>query len=214
AGRAPPHGPLLRPPCPRKPHDPRLEAHLLRLPHHPPRRGHRLLRHLAQPPPAQTQALPRRLLRNRAGPAGRVRERPGPVQADGPELEPARGVYGAMHGSVFYKDQRVGPVRLTGPFDQGPKSTKVLDEVLTVSGRRWDRSRGKVAFRLDVTATVMFRVSTWRSETHRMHANCDVDVGPEGSILPSFKSKRYTVKKNISLDCVYFFFFLPLVFWV
>ncbi|CAI0468130.1 unnamed protein product [Linum tenue] len=111
--------------------------------------------------------------------------------------------YGAMQGAVFYKDQQIGSARLTEPFDQGPKTTKVLDEVLTgatltVSSQRWaefqgDRSLGKVPFRLDITATIMFKVSTWRSETHRMHANCDVDVGPDGSILPIFRSKRCPV---------------------
>ncbi|CAN1165886.1 NDR1/HIN1-like protein 13 [Linum perenne] len=111
--------------------------------------------------------------------------------------------YGAMQGSVFYKDQQIGSAQLTDPFDQEPKSTMILNKVLsgatmTVTSRRWaevqgDRSLGKVPFRLDITATIMFRVSAWHSENHRMHATCEVSVGSDGSILPMYRTKRCPV---------------------
>ncbi|CAK9169906.1 unnamed protein product [Ilex paraguariensis] len=45
-------------------------------------------------------------------------------------------------------------------------------------------------FRLEVTSSIRFKVSTWNSKHHKMHANCPVGVGPDGLILASYKDKR------------------------
>ncbi|KAL5775390.1 hypothetical protein ACOSP7_012947 [Xanthoceras sorbifolium] len=111
--------------------------------------------------------------------------------------------YYSMEGLVYYRDQRVGSTPLKDPFYQEPKTTTVLDATLsgatlTVSSQRWneflnDRGKGKVAFRLEIRSTIRFRVSTWDSKRHTMHATCDVVVGPNGSILPISKDKRCPV---------------------
>lgn len=108
-----------------------------------------------------------------------------------------------MDGSVFYKDQKIGSTPLLFPFYQQPKNTTDVIGVLsgatlTVNNQRWteflsDRSRGSVVFRLELTSTIRFKVSTWDSKDHRMHANCDVGVGPDGAILALYKDKRCSV---------------------
>ncbi|KAF7811128.1 NDR1/HIN1-like protein 26 [Senna tora] len=111
--------------------------------------------------------------------------------------------YEAMDGSVYYKDQKIGSTPLLYPFYQDPKNTTDVHGVLsgatlTVNSHRWtefmnDRSRGSVVFRLELTSTIRFKVSTWNSKNHRMHANCDVGVGPDGTILPIYRDKRCPV---------------------
>ncbi|KAK4858878.1 hypothetical protein QYF36_023339 [Acer negundo] len=111
--------------------------------------------------------------------------------------------YYSMEGMVYYRDQEVGSTHLKDPFYQEPKTTTVLDATLsgatlTVSSRRWeefmnDRGKGKVVFRLDIKSVVRFKVSTWDFHRHTMHATCDVEVGPNGSILPTSKDKRCPV---------------------
>ena len=111
--------------------------------------------------------------------------------------------YEAMNGSVYYKDQRIGSTPLLFPFYQEPKNTTVVDGVLsgaklTVSSKRWDefqsdRSRGSVVFSLELTSRIRFKLSMWDSKRHRIHANCDVGVGPNGMILDSYKNKKCPV---------------------
>ncbi|KAJ9136297.1 hypothetical protein P3X46_033389 [Hevea brasiliensis] len=111
--------------------------------------------------------------------------------------------YDHVEGSVYYKDQRIGYTPLLDKFYQEPKNTTIVYGVLsgatlTVNSQRWmeflnDRSQGMVIFRLDVTSNIRFKVSTWDSKRHRMHANCDVGVGPDGSILASYGNKRCPV---------------------
>ncbi|KAE8724417.1 hypothetical protein F3Y22_tig00010533pilonHSYRG00339 [Hibiscus syriacus] len=111
--------------------------------------------------------------------------------------------YDTMVGSVFYRDQRIGSAPLMDPFFQEPKTTTVVDRTfgaatLTVNSKRWeefmnDRQKGMVVFRLDITSVIGFKVSTWRSKHHRMHVNCDVAVGRDGTILPAWKNKRCPV---------------------
>lgn len=108
-----------------------------------------------------------------------------------------------MDGSVYYRDQKIGSTPLLFPFYQEPKNTTEVHgdlsgATLTVNNYRWeefmsDRAQGKVVFRLELTATIRFKVNTWDSKNHRMHANCDVGVGPDGSILPTYKDKRCPV---------------------
>lgn len=111
--------------------------------------------------------------------------------------------YDKMSASVYYRDQKIGSTPLLDSFYEGPKTTKVLAAVLggatlNVSSERWmefttDRSKGPVAFRLEITSTIRFKISTWDSKRHGMHANCDVLVGPDGLILPTSKDLRCPV---------------------
>ncbi|PRQ28535.1 putative Late embryogenesis abundant protein, LEA-14 [Rosa chinensis] len=112
--------------------------------------------------------------------------------------------YDQMDGAVYYKDQRIGLISsLLPPFYQGPKNTTIVHgsftgASLTVSSQRWtefmnDRAKGTVVFRLDLTSAIRFKISTWTSKRHRVHANCDVDVGQDGLILAISKDKRCPV---------------------
>ena len=112
--------------------------------------------------------------------------------------------YDSMNGSVYYRDQKIGAAPLIlEPFYQEPKSTKIVEgsfsgATLDVSSQRWmefmnDRKKGTVVFRLELSAIIRFRVSSWESKRHRMHANCDVDVGPDGLILDVSKNRRCPV---------------------
>lgn len=109
--------------------------------------------------------------------------------------------YDVMLVALYYQDQNIGGATLLFPFTQGPKNTTVLYGVLingatlTVNNQRWmqfqtDLGKGAVVFRLDVTSTIRFKISTWYSRRHKMHANCEVGVGPDGSILASYREKR------------------------
>ncbi|XP_010530400.1 PREDICTED: protein YLS9, partial [Tarenaya hassleriana] len=111
--------------------------------------------------------------------------------------------YDSMEGSVYYKDQRVGSSPLLYPFFQEPKNTTVVTQSLagaslTVSSTRWteftnDRAQGSVAFRLEMVSVIRFKLSSWISKRHRMHANCNIVVGPDGVILPKFNHQRCPV---------------------
>ncbi|PON41041.1 Late embryogenesis abundant protein [Parasponia andersonii] len=112
--------------------------------------------------------------------------------------------YDSMNGSVYYRDQKIGSTPLIPePFYQEPKSTRDIigafsGATLTVNSQRWkefmnDRARGTVVFRLEFASTIRFRVSSWESKRHRMYANCDVDVGPDGLILPISKNRKCPV---------------------
>ncbi|KAF8035771.1 hypothetical protein BT93_C1713 [Corymbia citriodora subsp. variegata] len=111
--------------------------------------------------------------------------------------------YDAMDGSVFYKDQKIGSRSLFSETHQDPKTTTIVSgafsgATLTVTSQHWmeflaDRAAGSVTFRLDLASAIRFKVSTWTSRTHRMHASCPVAVGANGSILPSSKDKRCPV---------------------
>ncbi|PSS04719.1 NDR1/HIN1-Like protein [Actinidia chinensis var. chinensis] len=111
--------------------------------------------------------------------------------------------YDAMHVTLYYHDQSMGETSLLFPFFQEPKNTTVVDGVLsgatlTVNNELWmqfqaDLGRGVVIFRLEVTSNIRFKVSTWDSKRHKMHANCEVGVGSDGSILASYVDKRCPV---------------------
>ncbi|KAL3519536.1 hypothetical protein ACH5RR_017685 [Cinchona calisaya] len=111
--------------------------------------------------------------------------------------------YDSMHVTVSYDDQNVGATSLLFPFYQGPKNTTILASslsgaTLTVNNQRWqeflaDRSQGRVIFKLDVTSRIRFKISSWDSKHHTLHANCPVGVGPDGMILLEYKDKRCPV---------------------
>lgn len=111
--------------------------------------------------------------------------------------------YDSISGSVYYRDNLIGSTPLLYPFYQKPKNTTVVagalsGATLTVNSQRWmefmdDRAKGTVVFRLDITSVIRFKVSTWDSKRHRMHANCNVAVGPDGLILATSRDKRCPV---------------------
>lgn len=111
--------------------------------------------------------------------------------------------YDTMVSAVYYKDQKIGTKPLLFPFLQEPKTTTIINDVLSgatlaVSSSRWaefmsDRSKATVPFRLEITANIRFKVSTWNSKHHRLHADCPVSVGADGTILATSKEKRCRV---------------------
>ena len=111
--------------------------------------------------------------------------------------------YDSMEASIYYKDQRVAQTSLLFPFYQEPKNTTVIYDQLegttiTESSQRTselmnDLAKGSVVFRLELTSMIRFKVSTWKSKSHRMHASCDVGVAPDGNILAAYKDKRCPV---------------------
>ncbi|GLT76488.1 hypothetical protein SLA2020_481410 [Shorea laevis] len=111
--------------------------------------------------------------------------------------------YDSLVGTVFYRDQSIGTTPLSGPLYQEPKTTWVVFGVLggatlNVNNARWtdflnDRQQGAVIFRLGITSTIKFKVSTWDSKSHKAHVDCEVSVGPDGLILPSSRSKKCNV---------------------
>ncbi|XP_004496781.1 NDR1/HIN1-like protein 26 [Cicer arietinum] len=111
--------------------------------------------------------------------------------------------YESMDGSVYYRNQKIGSIPLLSSFYQGPKNTTEVDGVfsgttLTISSQGWseiqnDRDDGSVMFSLELTSVIKFKISTWGSKRHKMHANCDVAVGPDGSLLHIYKDKKCPV---------------------
>lgn len=115
--------------------------------------------------------------------------------------------YDSVQVAVFYQeDQNIGGSQVLFPFYQEPKNTTVIGGTLsgpslTATGQQWqqiaaDRARGNAVFRLEITSVIRFKISSWDSKRHRMHANCPVHIGPDGSILRDYKDKRCPVYFN------------------
>lgn len=108
--------------------------------------------------------------------------------------------YNEMQVTAFYDDQRIGGQPVLFPFYQEPKNSTLIfgtlsGTTLTVNNGRWmqflgDRTRGKVTFRLEITSTIRFKISTWDSKWHKLHANCEAVVGADGLMLASYKETR------------------------
>ncbi|CAN4078302.1 unnamed protein product [Withania somnifera] len=108
--------------------------------------------------------------------------------------------YDAMQITATYQEQSIGNSQLLTPFYQLPKNTTVLagtfsGPMVTVTGTQWqqmldDRSRGTVVLRLELTARIRFKIRSWKSKHHNMHANCPVGVGQDGMILAGYIDKR------------------------
>ncbi|KAI3466598.1 hypothetical protein Pfo_023261 [Paulownia fortunei] len=114
--------------------------------------------------------------------------------------------YDSMQLTVYFQDLRIGGSPLLFPFYQEPKNTTIIagqlgGASLTVTSQQWqqfmaDSARGEVVFRLEITSVIRFKISTWDSKRHRMHANCPVGVGPDGLILPNYRVNRCPVYFN------------------
>nr|XP_043619288.1 NDR1/HIN1-like protein 26 [Erigeron canadensis] len=111
--------------------------------------------------------------------------------------------YDMMNLTLYYKDQNIAETPLLFPFYQSPKNTAIIygtlsRPVLIINNVRWmqflaARKLGVVSFRLDVTSSIRFKVSKWDSRHHKMHANCEIGVGPNGMLLASDREKKCPV---------------------
>nr|XP_043627113.1 NDR1/HIN1-like protein 26 [Erigeron canadensis] len=111
--------------------------------------------------------------------------------------------YDAMQLTLYYQNQNIGAMPIMSPFYQSPKNTTILDSVLArpalvVDEARWaqfvaDKIRGQVLFRLEVASSIKFKVATWESKRHKIHANCDIGVGPDGLLLSSYANQKCKV---------------------
>ncbi|CAK8573773.1 unnamed protein product [Lathyrus sativus] len=111
--------------------------------------------------------------------------------------------YESMTGTVYYRKNVIGSTPIPFPSYQGPKNTTKINAVftgptLTVSNQGWteiqnDRADGSVMFSLELTSVIKFKISSWESQRHKMHANCDVGVAANGSLLHIYKDKRCPV---------------------
>ncbi|KAK0579625.1 hypothetical protein LWI29_028849 [Acer saccharum] len=114
-------------------------------------------------------------------------------------------LYESIDGSIYYKDQKVGVMPLLYSFNQSPKNTTILQQVFgwtvtmsSANNHRWreimnDRTGGTVKFSVRLASFIRFKNSIWDRRHHRMHAECDIDVGPDGLILPSSVHDRCPV---------------------
>ncbi|KAJ4982456.1 hypothetical protein NE237_033293 [Protea cynaroides] len=113
--------------------------------------------------------------------------------------------YNAMVSALYFQDQRIGgtplPLPSPSPYYQKPQTTTSIEaqlgvpSTLVITDERWKalmvaRVKGTIWFRLDVTSTIQFKIATWRSKHHKMHASCQVAVGQDGIILPVSEEKR------------------------
>ncbi|KAI3495228.1 hypothetical protein L1887_37467 [Cichorium endivia] len=111
--------------------------------------------------------------------------------------------YNTMNLTIYHQEQTIAETPLLFPFYQSPKNAAVIYGTLSGSTLRIDKVRwmqfmaarkhGAVPFRVDVAALIHFKVSAWDSRHHKMHANCEIGVGPSGTILGSDKKKKCPV---------------------
>ncbi|KAJ0692314.1 putative Late embryogenesis abundant protein [Helianthus annuus] len=124
------------------------------------------------------------------------------VTARNPNIE--IGIYyDTVNLTLYYRDQVIAQTPLLFPFYQSPKNTAIIYGTLSrpqlkIDNARWTqflaaRKQGAVPFRLDVASSIRFKVSTWDSRRHKMHANCEIGVGPNGMLLASDKGKKCPV---------------------
>lgn len=102
--------------------------------------------------------------------------------------------YDTMHLTLYYQNNlNIGEKPVLFPFYQSPKNTTILygdlqGSTFQVDEARWaqfiaDRNRGSVSFRLEVASSIRFKVATWESKNHKMHATCQIKVGPDGLLI-------------------------------
>ncbi|KAK1424492.1 hypothetical protein QVD17_19822 [Tagetes erecta] len=112
--------------------------------------------------------------------------------------------YYATHITLYFQNQNIGDEPLMGDeFYQSPKNTTILADTLSgtrfvVDEARWaqfvaGRMRGVVEFRLEVSSVIRFKVSRWQSKTHKMHANCNIGVGPDGLLIARYREPKCPV---------------------
>ncbi|XP_074270303.1 NDR1/HIN1-like protein 2 [Silene latifolia] len=111
--------------------------------------------------------------------------------------------YDSISCSLYYKNQQIGgaPIQ-TEAFDQGFKnSTIILKDFVgfTISNQLWtsmqqDRTIGTVTLRLQLNSVLKFEIfSKWDTKRHKLHANCNVILGPNGVLLDNYRDKKCPV---------------------
>ncbi|KAJ4870751.1 Late embryogenesis abundant (LEA) hydroxyproline-rich glycoprotein family [Raphanus sativus] len=127
-----------------------------------------------------------------------------PVRSE-PSARPISRQHSALffsyYGSVYVLTDPVSTS--ASSLSPEPKNTSLIEgdlrgPTMAVNKDRWkemgrDRNQGKVVFRLDVVSVIRFKVYSWHSKTHRMHANCYIEVGWDGILLSRTKDKRCPV---------------------
>ncbi|XP_071709178.1 NDR1/HIN1-like protein 26 [Rutidosis leptorrhynchoides] len=104
--------------------------------------------------------------------------------------------YDTMHVTLYYHNQNIGEKPSLPAFYQSPKTSTIIQDTfvrptLVIDEALWaqivaDRMRGKVLFRLEVASAIKFKVMRWQSKWHKMHANCEIGVGPDGLLIASY----------------------------
>ncbi|CAH1448340.1 unnamed protein product [Lactuca virosa] len=111
--------------------------------------------------------------------------------------------YDTMNLTIYHQDQTIAESPILFPFYQSPRNAHLIygtlsGPTLRIDRVRWGqlfdaRKRGVVPFRIDVASSIRFKVSTWDSRHHKMHANCEIGVGSNGVILRSDEKKKCPV---------------------
>ncbi|XP_008804402.3 NDR1/HIN1-like protein 2 [Phoenix dactylifera] len=129
-----------------------------------------------------------------------------PISFNVTDRNPNRNVgiyYDVVYGSVFYKDQLVGSGPVLNPFYQPPKNTTlVLGDLTGTAAAAGDKlaaqladdaAAGRVEFRFELKSGIRFKVKIWDTHHHTLHVQCDVVVGPDGSLLAEYRDKRCSI---------------------
>ncbi|KAH0451496.1 hypothetical protein IEQ34_018795 [Dendrobium chrysotoxum] len=105
--------------------------------------------------------------------------------------------YDAISASVFYNNDVLGSSPVLFPFYQPPKNTTAVngeidqEELTQAAGKiAVDAAGGRVGFRLELSSTIRFKVSTWDSHHHGMHVTCYVEVGGDGEMLAEYVGRK------------------------
>ncbi|CAM8887583.1 hypothetical protein QQ045_026902 [Rhodiola kirilowii] len=97
--------------------------------------------------------------------------------------------YEEMSVSCKYQDQTVGSNNMLVSFlYQEPKNTTFLFDV--IHGESTLQVQWPAAMRVEFTSRIRFKISSWRSKNHTLHANCEVVLGPDGLLMPGYVDKR------------------------
>ncbi|XP_058071381.1 protein NDR1-like [Magnolia sinica] len=104
--------------------------------------------------------------------------------------------YDEVDGTVYFREVKIVTVVLLYPFYQPNKNTTFANGTLSLASLSvtdsWPQimANGTVDFRLELISAIRFKVASWMTRKHRMHADCAVLVGSDGQISPTSKNKR------------------------
>ncbi|KAM7254987.1 hypothetical protein ACFE04_020228 [Oxalis oulophora] len=112
-------------------------------------------------------------------------------------------LYKYIEASVRYKDHVIGFARThNSSFYQKPEERDILEGFMNSSngsGELWNvkyrSGKGTVSVVLKFKSSIKYyRSSSWKSGSHKFHANCHVKVGAwDGLMLPGYKGKKCRV---------------------
>lgn len=99
--------------------------------------------------------------------------------------------YNDISATVFYNNGQVAMGIVQPAFYQPPKNTTVIaGRLVAATSAAAGATASRVALRLELDSVVQFKLSTWDSHHHNMHASCDLAVGADGNLLPEFQGER------------------------